>query len=51
MEKAGGQFSDDPAACGVPTPTMRGFGMAVLALLILHAALTLLTMKGSANRV
>jgi len=47
--KAGGQFFDDPAACGVPTPTMPGFGMAALALLMLGAALTLLTMKGSAK--
>jgi hypothetical protein len=48
-EKAGGQFFDDPAACGIPTPTMPGFGMAALALLLLGGALALLTMKGSAK--
>ena len=47
--KAGGQFFDDPAACGVPTPTLPGFGMAALALLMLGGALVLLTMKGSAR--
>lgn len=47
--KAGGQFFDDPAACGVPTPTLPGFGMAALALLMLGGALILLTMKGSAK--
>lgn len=46
-KKNGGQFFDDPAACGVPTPTMPGFGMAALALLMLAGALVVLTMKGS----
>ena len=48
-KEAPGQWFDDPSACGIPTPTMPGFGMAALALLMLGAALTLLTMKGSAK--
>lgn len=42
----GGTWFND-LECGAPVPTMPGFGLAVMALLILGGALILLTMRGS----
>jgi len=42
----GGVWSDD-LTCGAPVPTMPGFGMAFMALVILGGALILLTVRGS----
>ena len=46
VENAGGTWFED-LECGIPVPAMPGFGMAVMALLILGGALVLLTIRGS----
>lgn len=42
----GGTWFDDPT-CGAPVPTMPGFGMAAMVLLMMSGALILLTLRGS----